>query len=832
MFSDRKVLALVVAAIGLFWLLFQAITPKFLNKTSLEQSLTRIVTSAGGELRFSGSELKAFPSLALVVKDAELNLPQYGFQLKAEKIGVGLTFPSFWRGRTLPSFVKVEGGNWNQKLSGASKEMEIKNLYFRLGHITYSQFMHYELRGDVEGSPRSLSIKGRARMPRHGGASFKNLTLNGSAQIKGLALKPFENYFGETRAWLVEKGAARGTVKFNKKTGENTVAFDMKSQVENLIYEMEEGGNHFRSPEIKTDILVDLLWDFATGEMAFRRGSAGFPFGLAQMRGSYFTGARNFKGMHLSFLDFSLDGVSMYYPPLSGAIPFNFGFSGPSHAEISLEGTMDRMTVHGDWDMTGMLLSYAKYFSKSKETPASFAFDFVISDRQGLAGNFSLLLKDAVIKGALPKLNLATGEGELNVISNKFSISGWEKMLIPFENCLLAGEVKLLANYQGNILRKPGEAKTMLNLTLDNVSAGRPDGWEIKNISLNLDFAPVSFEIRQFSFELGKSVIGGSVTAFHPLKDPQIEVKINSPSVNFLDLSAVLKKLARHAHVDEAASKRFDYASQSILFFLGADDVKNLFMDLTYDAGAWTVKDMQAQVLGGDFKAKGDYQAAAQNYKFDAQVDHLDVSRLGFQKTRPRPLVEGNLFLTFQGNGQVTDDNWQSKLAGQGIFSVTAGALSQVDLLGGMSGIPELKPLAQYASGQTRFDDLRSSFSVENGKILTSKVDLIGADVNAKADGSISLSDGAFNYRLDAFLSQVLSENLLETLGVPAPAGPDKKQLGPIPFLLAGDFENLDLKSDPKRVSQFQEDLQKKKTYKVFSSFLPEDFLLKRPSSS
>ncbi len=832
---DKKILAIVGFVLVCMWLAFQTVTPKLLKKPLLESSLREFAVQTGGDLQFESAELQAFPSLALVLKNAEFELPSRHLKLSAPKISVGLTFPFFWKGKAVPSFLKAENGNFKIKFSEAfAKPLEIRNFSAGLKNIGYSQNMRFEVRGDIEGSSRSLVSKGNFRIARSGGLNLQNMMVNGNLQIKDLNLKPFEEYFGENRPWDIESGTAGGTLKFYKKSGETYLTFEGKSQARDFVYHSKNSSSGFQSPPVQADMLINFLWNFTTGEWVFRRNTLQLPFGQAELYGSFFSRSRTFKGMHLSLIDFSLDGVSLYYPPLAGAIPFNFGFSGPSRAEISIEGILEKLSLHTDWDMTGMLLSYARYFSKPKQIPANLVFDFQLENRESLSGNFSLIFKEAVFKGALPRLNLRTGDAEVNIISNKFNLAGWEKMLLPFENALLGGEIKLLANYQGNLLRQPqaDQIKTMVNFTLDNASLVFPDSWGLKNISLSLDFAPVSFEVRKFSFETGRSLVAGSMTAFHPLKDPEIQLKLNSPSVYFPDLVGLYRKISEKFFKGGELSKRLDYVSQSVSFFLGDEDIKNLVLDLNYQSDVWTVKDLQGQVLDGDLKLKMDYQKSSSVYHLNGQLDHLALGRLGFQKGRERPLLDGNLFMTFEGQGTASDEGWQKDLAGEGIFSVTAGAFSQVDLIGGIGAIPELKPLTSYASGQTRFDDLRSSFKVEDGKVYTEKVDLIGADVSAKADGNISLSDGAFNYRLDAFLSQVLSETVLNELKIQVPAGPEKKQLGPISFLLAGDFENLQLKADPKRIADFQEDLQKKKSYKVFNSFLPEDFLLKRPSNS
>lgn len=813
------------------WLVFQAVTPLFLHADVLGASLQKTVSSAGGKLTFSGTRLYAFPSLGLELRNVEIAFDDEHQTLKAEKVLLGLRFPFFWRGEAVPSSFKVQQGSWDGKFpDGVFGSMQLNNLFLKIRNIRPGQAMHFSFRGDAEGAPKSLSGKGVLRIPKFQADSIRNLSIDANLEIKNVPADLLSKRLSQRGNWELQSGLLNGNVKVSKKSSDAFASFESRAHFSDVVYKSPALKN-FVSPKINVGIDSSLFWDFSTGEWNFRRNLLKLPFGQADINGSFFPSGKMFKGLHVSLRNFSLDAVSGYYPPLKEAIPFNAGFSGPSRLELSMEGKWDKLNLHADWDLTPMLLTYAPYFSKPTGIPANLVADLQLSGTHRLSGNFTATLKDTVLKGALPEFNLETGAGEANIITNKFDVAGWEKMLIPFENYKLSGEMKLLANYQGNFLRKPGEVKTMLNLTLDNVTAERADGWGLKNVSLRLDFAPVSMDIKQFAFQLGPSVLAGSAVVYHPLKAPEVRMNVTSETLNptvFLDS---LKKFLEETHWG-GDRKILEDARKTVSFFFDPqEEIKNFYLDCGWQDLKWTVNDFQSKIFGGDFKAKGLYAAAENVYDFEVQADRLDLSRPAFQKNLPQPAMEGNLFLTFHGSGKAAGD-WQSQMSGEGAFSVTAGAFSNLDLLQNLSTVPQLKALSKFSSGQTRFNDLRSSFKIKDGKVQTAKADLIGNDVNAKADGAISLTDGAFNYRLDVFLSQALSESLLESLGVPAPAEPSRRQLGPIPFLLAGNFGSLELKPDPSRLERFEEDLQKKKTYKVFNSFLPEDFLFKRPNNS
>ena len=115
----------------------------------------------------------------------------------------------------------------------------------------------------------------------------------------------------------------------------------------------------------------------------------------------------------------------------------NTGFSGQSNLDLSLNGTLDHLSIHANWDLTPTLLTYARFFSKPKDIPLNVDLDLLLKDQEILSGDFSVRLKDTTLKGNLKGFDLASREGQWNFITNKFSLASWEPMIPPFENYLV-----------------------------------------------------------------------------------------------------------------------------------------------------------------------------------------------------------------------------------------------------------------------------------------------------------------------------------------------------------------------------------------------------------
>ena len=93
------------------------------------------------------------------------------------------------------------------------------------------------------------------------------------------------------------------------------------------------------------------------------------------------------KDLRVTLSDLQMESLPQYFLSFKEAVPLNIGFSGLSSLELSMEGTLDHLAIHANWDLSSTLLSYARYFSKPKDVPLNLNFDFILKDSDSLAIN-------------------------------------------------------------------------------------------------------------------------------------------------------------------------------------------------------------------------------------------------------------------------------------------------------------------------------------------------------------------------------------------------------------------------------------------------------------
>ncbi len=822
----------VVATIGFLLALGIYVSlPQAVHRVDLEKSLTQACESRGVVCGYQSLSLKTFPTVRFVLESPEIRFKSRPIALKAEKIIIPLRFPEFLWGRYEPSSAEVRDGSLSVGFKTKFWEaFHIEHLSFKLGSIRRRSLMRFNLEGDLQGVAKSLKARGKISMTQFEKWQPSDIFLESTFELSQFDLKSLIPGEDTGAGWKLKSGKSEGEFTISKARDTSVFAVQGKAAVSDFAYQMLRGQSWADSAPARADLDLNFEWDFRTGEALFHHSLLKLPFGSMEATGSFFTIDRSFKSLHLSVNSLSLDMIPQYYLPFKEAIPFNVGFSGASNAEVSLEGKWDDLALHATWDMTPALWTYAPYFSKPKDVPLTSIFDLKWKNLKDLSGDFSLSFQEAVIKGAVSNLDFSSGEGELNIITNKFSLVGWDRLLIPLQNFAVGGDIKVLANFKGNLLRAPNQAKVMANFTLENGALSKGTEYDIKNVFLTVDYAPISMEVKQLRFQVRNSPVIASIMVYHPLQQPLASIKINSPRMSPMDIAETLEHLAAEAW-PKTLGESFKQFRQSLDAALPAkEDFTNVVSEMEYKENVLAVKSLQFRYCGGETSWKGEYRTPEKKYSLESQVDHLSLARFFSDIQSQTQQISGDFFMTGKLQGDAAAD-WQQKISGDGGFSITQGALANLDLLSAVSKIQGLGALEKYVSGQTKFDDLRGSFEVREGKVSTRRLDLMGRDLNAKADGQISLLDGALNYRLDVFLPGAVAAEVLGNWDDISEKNQDK-QLGPIPFLLAGPFARLELSTNPELFPQFQENFQKRKTHKVLSNFLPEDFLLKRPASS
>ncbi len=826
--------------IGFFLLLAAARIFLFftVNSKTLQESVVQTVEEVTrGEFSFRDFRLSFFPSISAEVKEAALSFPNAPARIvRASKVKFYWTFFSFLFRRSGLSRIEVEGAEAALQIPrGLVENAELKNIRLKLGPIRYGRPLKMEVAGNLGGIPESISgtlvISSREKGRLWDWAS---LGLEGKIKLAHLPLSPLKlerlGYFKNT---AIRQGKAQAEVEFFKTPGAPAAEIRGKIRCQELSYEIRKETSKEMSPAFDGDFEFEASWDPLSNLFAVKKSVLqNEVIGKIEFSGEMSPQSNEIKNVQVKGTGISLDSLPQYYLGIRAAIPVNIGFSGRSDLEMSVGGTFDDLSLHANWDLGPTLLAYAPYFTKPKDVALNITFDLILKDRKFLSGDFSAKIQEAVLKGTLTDFNIHSGTGQLNIITNKFSIAGWESMLPLVGNYKLEGEMKVLANFTGDFIQKPQEVQRMLNLTIENGQILSKSGLGIHSLFATLDYGAIAIEARDARFEVGDSPVSLTFLVYNPLGDSTLKMKINSPRFSPYAFGAVLEEFGGERLPAKARKYSKDILSGLKTVLPPDQFLENFSAEIAFDSKEAKIPNLEFEVYGGQGKIKGTFHPHGPPplYALDAEINRISLAQFFARREKEERILDGNFFAALKMEGESLDPaQWTKGLKGEGQFSITNGEFHSFNLLEAVSKIKGFSSIGPFVPGGARFDDLRSHFSLLEEKIKTPDLGIIARDYSIQADGEIT-QDGVLNYRLDVFLPLPLVSEIVETRETQE--SQEKKRFGPIPFLLSGRLEKPDLKPDPVLLPKLQDNLAKKKTQRVLRNFLSEEFFFKRSASS
>ncbi len=824
------------AAAASFLILYYGLLVFSANPKLIQADIVRsLETETEGTFHDTQFSLSYFPVLQMEFKGAELQAVRPSpFNFKAKRIKVRFSFWAFVFGKAEISNIAIEGGEIHRPLSSppVTESLDITHMRLRVQWNEGRKQAVVQGAGDLEGTAHALSGSGTI-----GNLDFKNghwrqIFFDGNIFLKSFPVTSFQYDFLKKRDVLLKQGNLSGQAHLHKDREDLWAHVQGKGALTGLFYEVQDDVNRLMSPAINLQIETEMEWNRAEKILAVNRAAFISPHGKLQAGGKIFLPAKEFRDMRITLSEFALESIPQYYLPFKETVPFNVGFSGRSELEMSLQGTPDQLSIHANWDLSPALLTYAGYFSKPKDMPLNIISDCVLKDGKVLSGDFSLKIQDAGIKGALAHLNLQTGEGQLNLLTNKFKLESWAALLPPFQGYHLEGDMKILVNFEGNLLQRPRGLKTLANLTLENVRIARGNA-ALSNIFLALDYSPLSLEIKEAQVQAGEQPLVFSLMVYDPLVQPKAKMNLRSEKLDAVKLLKAVETVGQEV-LSKPLKIFIAQARQAAEEFVPqGQTVDQLAAELEMKDNKLWIQKLQFQLYDGTMLAKGRWGLTSQDasYQMSAEIDRLNLARFFSRNQKERQLVHGNFFLKgdFEGKS-LESQNWRDSLTGKGAVSITNGEFNTFSLSKAVADIQGFSILSALVSDSTRFDDLQADFEIASGKAVFEKMTILSPDFKAFADGEISL-EGFLNYRLNVFLP---SESAKEILGsmLDASKEPGGESFGPIPLLLSGTLDRPEVKADPSKLAEFKDQLSHKKVHKVLRTFLPEETLLKRFKSS
>ncbi|MDD5227075.1 MAG: hypothetical protein PHV97_07850, partial [Candidatus Omnitrophica bacterium] len=410
----KKSQALLLSAV-LFFIFFVASlwfqSHRLLPAAKLHEILIqKIQTLTEGTLKYQSVRVGYFPQPKIVFERAQWTSPDHPLVVEAEKIQFDFNILPLLFGRVEPAAFYVESGKAEFSLPGLNflNPVRFENFSLQVGAVVPKIAIPFHFTTGMAGKPNVLVIKGNVVLDsveewnweKASGsmvAVLKELSFDDAA--KGLAPDP-------KRAFFFKGGQIETSVEIKKKAQEVFLELTATGTGKGLSYEVPQGNAWVASPALDAEWNVAAAWNNDTAELKLHKGVVKLPFGKIEANGGMKLNTGEISGLHVAGSDMALEDLLKYWPGLENALPFHIGFSGPGKWVLSMEGTLDHLSLHFGWDLAQALLSYGQYFTKPKDTPLDLDFDLLLQKGAMLGGDFAAKFKELSIKGNLKDLDL------------------------------------------------------------------------------------------------------------------------------------------------------------------------------------------------------------------------------------------------------------------------------------------------------------------------------------------------------------------------------------------------------------------------------------------
>lgn len=800
---------------------------RLLPSSRLHEFLVQKVQSlTEGALKYQNVRVGYFPQPRIVFERPELIFSDRPFIVEAEKIQFDFNILPLLLGRTEPAAFYVQSGKAVVPLSGSGfpSSINFENFYLQVGAVRSGIPIPFHFTGDLGGKSKALIMKGNVVLDSADQWNWEKASGSMTAELKQLPLSDTARGAGPVSggALFFKSGQVDAFIEIKKKAHEAFLELTASGSGKQIVYEISRDQAWVASPAFDTEWKLAAAWNHDASELKLHKATVKLPFGEIEANGSMRLDTGEIAGIHITGLDMALEDLLKYWPGVESALPFHVGFSGSGKWVLSMEGTMDHLSLHFAWDLAQVLLSYGQYFTKPKDIPLDLNLDLLLQKDTILGGDFAVRFREMSMKGNLKDLDLRTGEGQLNLITNKFSMSGWEQYIPSLQNYKLGGDFKLMANWKGD-LRKLEKTEHIFNLTFDKASWTTPEGFGVQNASLSLDNGPIMTEGRQMQFEIGDSLITADLKVSGFPEQPQAFATVTSPKLKPSEVLQSVTALFR----GKSEGKEPDLFDQLKVILQGlfptGEALDNFAAEIRYDGGVFNLPMLQFESYGGKAALNGMMISKDKEFSYRIGGEFRGVD-LGLFLNRPgasQKVLEGVLDLkgSIEGLGLGAEALSQS-LKGEGEWTLSHGKFLTFDLKDALSTIESFSGIGGILSGMRDFDSMNFQWKIFEGKAVTENLLVKHRDYVLDGKGNIGFN-GLANFGADVFLSSELAAKLFPEMAKPFEKNP-QAHLGPIPMLLSGSLQTPEVKPDSARIGELTEKIRKGKSKEVLYELVME----------
>lgn len=788
--------------------------------------IQKVQALTDGVLKYQNVQVGYFPQPKIVFEHAQMTFSDRPLVVEAEKIQFDFDILPLLLGRVEPSAFYVQSGKAEFPIPGMNflNPVSFENFSLQVGAVRPKIPIPFHFITNMAGKPNALVVKGNVTLDSVEQWNWEKVSGYMVAEIKQLSLDDAAkgSLPDSKRGFFLKGGQVDTSVEIKKKSQEAFLELTAVGTGKGLAYETLQQSAWVASPALDAEWNVAAAWNNDTTELKLHKGLLKLPFGEIEANGSMKLNTGEISGVHVAGSNMALEDLLKYWSGLENALPFHIGFSGPGKWVLSMEGTLDHLSLHFGWDLAQVLLSYGQYFTKPKDLPLDLNFDLLLQKGATLGGDFAVKFKELSLKGNLKELDLKTGGGQLNLITNKFPMTGWEQYIPALQGYKLEGDAKLMANWKGD-LRKLEKAEHIFNISFDKASWTNLEGAGVQNVSLSLDNSPLMLEGRQMKFEIGGSPVTADLKVSGFPEKPEVTAKVSAGELKPLAVWETVEALL-NSKDKGAQANEFERVKEFIQTVCPKDrSLNNVLVELLYQGSAWNVPVLRFESYGGKADLKGSLNVHGKEpeYGLAGEFRGVDLGLFLGRQDPAREVLGGTLDLKCSMTGKGWGpEAWSKSLAGQGEWTLKNGTFQTFDLKDSLSTIERFSDLGKIRSSLKDFDSMNFAWKISEGKVTTDNLLVKSKDYVVDGEGTLGF-DGLANFRTEVFLSSEIAGKLLPNMTSFIKKSP-QAHLGPIPMLLSGPLLKPEVKPDPGQAEEFSEKVLKGKAKDLFCELVTE----------
>ena len=519
----------------------------------------------------------------------------------------------------------------------------------------------------------------------------------------------------------------------------------------------------------------------------------------------------------------SLEKLLAFYSPLSKSLPKEVSIGGDGSIQTTVRTAKTAIGIQGTIDLAKATISYGKLFVKPAPVPLSLSYAITKDGNAVTISDIKFILDKLALDAAGKVMMSGDMNGEIRVHTNPLQIQSLEDTVPMIKSYKAKGSVVLEADAHG-AFKNPKQVAVQGRLQVKDVSANiaslpKP----LKSFTMDTVFTRDSVNLKSMIVQIGQSVIRANGT-IRDFSAPQGKLNVTSPYLNADELMPASK--AKEEHPEKQAAAQQGEAKPSLLdkadITLSANVKKGIvkkaqFTDLVMLAriakGTIVLDKFDVKTFSGNIAANGTVgMNKEQPYNVKLRANGLNLGDILATFTTYKDVMNGRLGTDIALHGNAKE--LKRTVSGKGTLTLADGEIKTFSILSQLTSIAKLANIS--AGNTTKIHTMKMDAVIDNGKVTTNDLKMIGNDVNVTANGYFDL-DSNLNYHATGTLSRGISNGVGGTAGQLV-----KNQQGEveIPFILTGDIRRPVFKLDAQAYEQKMKEAAKKQVIRQLNNQL------------